>query len=120
MPHTEELSFPEFVDERGGLVAVEFPDLPFVPVRAFMVRGAPGGAERGNHVVRGAQVLVLQCGIVAIRVGADEDSLGEARQLDVAGEAILLTDGSFIRYLLPDDHSSILVFCELGFLPRED
>ena len=107
-----------YSDERGTLVTTEFSDVPFSVSRVFTVRGPEGGAVRGNHVVNGAQLLVLLGGTVTVLNGPDAEHLGDEILLTELGSRILLADGTYIRYTLPDAAASVLVFCELPFVVR--
>ncbi len=118
MPDHEVTETPSYTDERGTLIAAEFSDLPFAVARVFVVRGPKGGAVRGNHTVAGLQLLMLLSGTSTIESGTDADHLHHAVTLTEAGSRILLTDGTYIRYVLPDEHSSILVLCEQPFTAR--
>jgi hypothetical protein len=119
MTRADRPSFPHHRDERGDLIAVEFDQVPFEVKRIFMVRGPRGGSDRGNHIVLGQQVIILQSGTVSVQLGATQEALEDARTLEAPGEALVIPDGVFIRYHLPDEGSSILVLCERGFVPRE-
>jgi hypothetical protein len=109
---------PSYSDERGTLVTTEFSDVPFPVSRAFTVRGPEGGAVRGNHFVSGAQLLVLLGGSVSVLNGPDAEHLGDEILLTELGSRILLDDGTYIRYTLPDADASVLVFCERPFVAR--
>jgi UDP-2-acetamido-3-amino-2,3-dideoxy-glucuronate N-acetyltransferase len=66
-------------DLRGSLMAVEFADLPFVPVRVFSVSGVPGEHIRGSHAHREcAQLLICVSGSLSC-VADDGESREEVR-----------------------------------------
>ena len=118
MRTSEPTSSGVFTDERGTLIAAELADVPFDVARVFVVRGPEDGAERGNHTVNGAQLMLLLSGRIEVHTGADADHLGEPAVLDKPGARILLPDGAYIRYTMPDDDASILVLCERPFVAR--
>jgi WxcM-like, C-terminal len=109
---------PSYSDERGTLIVTELDDVPFSVRRIFTVRGPRGGAVRGNHAVAGAQLLVLLSGSAIIQNGSDAHRLGDGIELTEPGSRILLTHGSYVRYVLPSEESTILVLCELPFVAR--
>lgn len=107
-----------FSDERGTLIATELADVPFDVARVFVVRGPQGGADRGDHTVTGAQLIVLLSGVVEVHSGADAEHLTDDITLSEPGARVLLSDGSYIRYTLQDEDASILVLCERPFAAR--
>jgi hypothetical protein len=118
MRTSEPTSSGVFADERGTLIAAELADVPFDVARVFVVQAPEDGAERGNHTVNGAQLMVLLRGRIDVFTGIDAEHLGEPVILDQPGARILLPDGIYIRYTMPDDDASILVLCERPFVAR--
>jgi acetyltransferase-like isoleucine patch superfamily enzyme len=61
---------PHFGDLRGELAPLEFgPDLPFIPVRSFLVYGVPSDKVRGEHAHREChQFLIAAHGRLAVVV----------------------------------------------------
>ncbi|MCC0014910.1 MAG: FdtA/QdtA family cupin domain-containing protein [Rhodobiaceae bacterium] len=55
------LDFPVYEDARGALMPLAWPDVPFVPAHAFIVR-ARDGALRGGHGHRKAAQLLVRIG----------------------------------------------------------
>jgi len=108
-----------FTDDRGTLIAAELRDVPFAVSRVFTVRGPKGGAVRGNHAVHGAQLMVLVSGEVTVQNGEDADHLDSTVTLREPGQQILLAHGTYIRYTLPDESTSVLVLCERPFVARD-
>jgi hypothetical protein len=107
-----------FTDARGTLIATELSDIPFSVQRVFVVHGPEGGATRGEHVILGAEMLVLLSGRVTIFIGPSADDSGNGITLTAPGERILLEVGQYVRYVLPDAGSEILVLCEQAFVSR--
>ena len=64
-------------DARGLLAAAQHPgELPFVPVRVFIVTQSPTGTERGGHAHRSChQVLIATAGTVVVEYD-DVDGTG--------------------------------------------
>lgn len=60
-------------DARGLLTAAQYPEqLPFVPVRVFIVTDSPSGTERGGHAHRTChQVLIAISGTVVVEYDDD-------------------------------------------------
>lgn len=50
---------PLFEDERGALVPIEFPHMPFVPARMFVIRDVPVGTVRGRHALAEQRQLLI-------------------------------------------------------------
>ena len=74
---------------------------------------------RGNHSVDGAQLLTLLSGTVTVHSGRDADHLDDGVPLTEVGSRLLLADGTYIRYALPDENASVLVLCERPFTARD-
>ena len=61
-------------DMRGKLTAIEFADLPFMPVRAFTVFDVPSAEVRGEHAHREChQLLICVSGSLAVLVDDGHD-----------------------------------------------
>ncbi|MCW2759933.1 MAG: hypothetical protein JWR85_134 [Marmoricola sp.] len=112
MTHPRFGNHPVFVDSRGSLLSVEFPDVPFVVRRAFVVTGPPGGADRGDHPVPCGQAVVLISGSATFVVIAPDGALPAEFGLDEPGQTVVLRRGEYVRYRLHDEHSQILVLAE--------
>ncbi len=57
------LAVPEHRDARGALVAYEHPrQVPFVPVRTFVLYDVPAGARRGGHAHKACHELLIAFG----------------------------------------------------------
>jgi hypothetical protein len=106
------MEVPMFLDAGGTLVAIELDEVPFTVRRLFAVTGPEGGATRGNHRVSCTELIVLVSGTVTIRLGGDADSLDEKILLEAPGAALLVPEGVFLQYHLPDAESSIVVLAE--------
>ena len=107
----EILKFPVFHDTRGNLLPVEFSDIPFLPVRIFIVGDSPGKMERGGHFVRCTELVVLLSGKATFRLGAEGDSL-EILLLQSPGDSVLLYAEDYVRYHLEGADSRILVLTD--------
>ena len=53
------IQVPTFDDARGRLAPFEFNQLPFVPLRMFVVRDVPVGTTRGGHAHRSQRHLLI-------------------------------------------------------------
>jgi dTDP-4-dehydrorhamnose 3,5-epimerase-like enzyme len=64
------ISLPSFKDSRGTLLAGEFPtQLPFLPVRFFVISDVSATAIRGKHAHRSNhQLLICLTGSLRIRI----------------------------------------------------
>ena len=96
-------------DDRGVLVPIEFPDLPFEPRRAFTVSGVPAGTARGGHAHRsGRQFLVCPTGRVRVRL---RDRTGvETVVLDRPDQGLLIEPGVWSEQVYELDETVLLVF----------
>jgi dTDP-4-dehydrorhamnose 3,5-epimerase-like enzyme len=72
-------------DSRGLLTAAQHPEeLPFIPVRVFIVTNSPAGTERGGHAHRTChQVLIATAGTVVVEYD-DEDGTGSVTLSDAS------------------------------------
>jgi uncharacterized RmlC-like cupin family protein len=79
-------------DARGLLSAAEFPEqLPFAPLRVFIVTGSAVGTERGGHAHYSChQILVATAGTVVVEYD-DDDGTSE----------ITLSDATDFLYIPP-------------------
>ncbi len=110
----DEHRFEVFRDDRGALLPVSLASVPFPVRRVFVVTESAGRPVRGNHIVPCRQLLILVSGSVSVTVG-DPDSTGMVGRLETAGESILLEPGSFVRYTLLNERSTLLVLAEDEF-----
>jgi hypothetical protein len=54
------INLPKFLDERGNLTFLQFPDhLPFEVERTFWIYGIPGGEKRGGHAYKIQQEVII-------------------------------------------------------------
>lgn len=84
---------PNYRDLRGSLVAMEFvDDLPFTPVRTFVVFSVPGGEVRGEHAHREcAQFLIAAHG--ALTVVVDDGTHSTEVSLDSPTRGLYIPPG---------------------------
>lgn len=70
-------------DGRGLLTAAQYPEeVPFVPVRVFIVTQSPSGTERGGHAHRAChQLLIAIAGTVVVEYD-DEAGTGSVTLSD--------------------------------------
>jgi UDP-2-acetamido-3-amino-2,3-dideoxy-glucuronate N-acetyltransferase len=86
----ELIDIPRFQDARGTLAVTEFTDdLPFRPVRQFVVTGVPAGAVRGQHAHRKLQELLI-CARGSFSVTLDDGHSRVTVPLDAKGPALHL------------------------------
>ena len=102
-------------DSRGLLSAIQYPgQLPFVPLRAFIITKSPVGTERGGHAHRTChQLLIATAGSVAVQY---DDDLGTNDRVLFAGNHGLHIPPlawATQRYLSPD--ASLLVLASHAY-----
>lgn len=101
-----------YVDGRGMLLPIELDDLPFVPVRLFVVVGPADGATRGGHDVPCRQLLVLLSGRAEVRYDGDTTELAEP------GATLLMGPGGHVDYDLAPGGSTVLVLADAAYDPE--
>ena len=110
------LDLPIHLDARGGLVEMDFRNLPFVPKRAFIVEGAEAGSIRGGHAhKRCQQILVCVSGVVTV-----ETLCGDQRAthvLDSPARALLIPARIWARQIYGDCPSRLLVLASHHYDP---
>ena len=64
------IPFRQFVDSRGKLTVGQFPDqLPFTPVRFFVIAGVSENVSRGQHAHKSnQQILVCLSGSLTVKL----------------------------------------------------
>jgi hypothetical protein len=108
-----------FRDDRGALLPVSLASAPFPVKRVFVVTDSVGQPVRGNHLVPCRQLLILVSGSVSVSVGEDDSSVVVSR-LDTVGETLFLEPGTFVRYTLSNEHSTVLVLAEDEFTATDE
>jgi len=84
------ISMRQFVDSRGKLIAGQYPDqLPFTPVRFFVISGVPAGELRGQHAHKSnQQILICVAGGLSVRL--HDGDKWEDHSLRPNGEGLLV------------------------------
>jgi mannose-6-phosphate isomerase-like protein (cupin superfamily) len=90
------LKFAAFDDERGRVVPIEHahPDLPFTPVRSFVICNVPQGRSRAGHRTTCDEVLTLVSGSLTVEVKEGEGV--ERHPLAAPGESLHVREGTWI------------------------
>jgi acetyltransferase-like isoleucine patch superfamily enzyme len=110
---------PNFRDLRGSLTAVEFPaDLPFVPVRSFIVYHVPNEKVRGEHAhVNCEQLLIAAQG--RLNVVIDNGKISREICLDSPEYGLYIPPMVWsVQYKFSND-SALLVFASQSY-DKED
>lgn len=109
------MHYPLVADARGSLLPLEWPHLPFSPVRAFVVT-APDGAVRGGHAHRsGEQLLVRIAG--SIEVETRYRGKTEKMCLDANANALLIGAPVWARQSYRGPDATLLVLAEAPYDP---
>jgi WxcM-like, C-terminal len=104
-----------FEDDRGCLLPLEWPDLPFSPIRAFVVT-APDGAVRGGHAHHSGEQLLIRIG-GAIEVEARYDDKMEQVYLDAHSNAVLIGARVWARQTYHGRDATLLVLANVPYEP---
>lgn len=102
------LQLSDHADQRGNLLALDFPDLPFEPRRSFVVHGAPRGTVRGGHAHKhGSQLLICLSGAVVVEMRFDGDV--QRVELSTRTRALLLGAGVWAQQHYSGPNAILLV-----------
>jgi dTDP-4-dehydrorhamnose 3,5-epimerase-like enzyme len=109
----------QFVDNRGKLIAGEYPDqLPFTPVRFFAISNVPAGELRGQHAHKSnQQILVCLSGGLALRLHDGEK--WERYCLKPNGEGVLVPPLHFGEISTFEPETTLLVLASEVYDPDE-
>ena len=105
-------------DDRGTLVPVELTDVDLDVRRVFTVVGRAGGVRRGDHRLTCRELIVLAGGRAEVETGPGPEGPFERRVLAEPGEYLDVPRGTWLRYLLEDAASVLLVLAEEPFDQR--
>ncbi len=103
-------------DDRGELVPIYFDQIPFHPVRAFMVR-APAGVSRGGHAYRaGGQILMRVSGEIHVELFWRNEE--KTIVLGAESNAMLIASPVWSRQTYRGDSPCLMVFCDTPYDPN--
>lgn len=107
------------LDERGILSAAQYPDqLPFEPVRVFIVTKSPSGTTRGGHAHRRChQILVATAGLV--RVEYDDSDGSGSITLDSATSGLYVPPLAWAKQTYLTEGASIVVLASHLYDPDD-
>lgn len=108
-------SFPGFTDDRGTLVPIELDHVGFDVRRVFTVAGPPHGSTRGQHASTCRELIVLASGEAEVTLGVG--AMARTVVLTRPGETAEVSPGEYIRYLLRDACSVIVVLADEAYRP---
>lgn len=110
---------PRFSDLRGALVAMEYDrDLPFVPVRSFLVHDVPGEEVRGEHAHRWCSQLLLAAH-GGLSVVVDDGTESTEVRLDRPDRGLLVPAGVWaVQYRFSSD-AVLCVFASHAYDPAD-
>ena len=102
---------PRHSDERGTLIPVNPPHLPFRVARAFVIEQVPPGTSRGGHAHRTArQFLVAPAGRVEVEMHFRSEEATVV--LGAEGDALLIERGVWSRQTYLEETSRLVVFAD--------
>lgn len=102
-------------DERGLLTAAQYSDqLPFAPIRIFIVTQSPAGTIRGGHAHRTChQILVATAGRVVVEF--DDDGGTQSFVLGDATKALHLPPLVWARQTYATEGASLVVLASHAY-----
>ncbi len=102
---------PRHSDDRGTLIPVNPPHLPFLVARGFIIDRVPPGTCRGGHAHRTSrQFLVAPAG--RVRVDMRFQSEEATVVLGAEGNALLIEPGVWASQTYLDETSRLVVFVD--------
>lgn len=102
--------FGKLQDEFGYLIPIHFSELPFLPVRAFLVGDVPEGAVRGNHAHKTChQLLVCISGKILCEM-TKSDGSSDSVLLDVPETVLHMPPNTWGKQTYIEPNSQLLVF----------
>ena len=107
---------PGFENDKGLLIPIEFHQLPFHPVRAFLVH-APSGTSRGEHGHKtGQQILIRLSGEIEIDLcwQNEEKSVVLGRE----NNAVLISSPVWARQTYHGEGPCLMALCDTPYDPN--
>ena len=106
-----------FTDPRGTLTLVPFEEIPFAPIRVYVLHSMPAGARRGGHACRVQRRLLVgltgRCTVVL------DDGRHSRRRSLGGGDMLLIEPGTWHEIETVDDAAAILVFADGAYDPTD-
>lgn len=106
-----------FEDARGRLTLIPWDEVPFTPVRGYVLSEIPLGACRGGHALR-SQHRFLICLSGTAEVILDDGAQADQRTL-AAPETLLVAPGTWLQLRALDERLSVLVLADGPYEPAE-
>lgn len=102
-------------DSRGLLSAAQHPEqLPFIPIRVFIVTDSPSGTERGGHAHRSChQILIAISGTVVVEY--DDDTGTRSVELSNATEGLHIPPLAWAKQTYATDGASLMVLASHAY-----
>lgn len=105
------------IDSIGCLMPVEFKDLPFVPVRIFLVKNVPAGAQRGGHAHK-QTVQYLFCMQGKIKVLLNDGASANEFILE-KGQGCMVNKMVWDAQMFLTGDDVLMVFCSTVYDPTD-
>lgn len=103
-------------DERGSLLPFAFDELPFTPVRAFVVKGVPTGTVRGRHAhLSGRQWLICVSGAIRMLMRSPSERI--ELTLDADDVALMIGPGIWCQQTYLTSDAVLLAFASDPYDP---
>ncbi len=119
VPGATIVTLSEHGDARGALSVGDFnKDLPFVPMRYFLVYGAPAGKVRGEHAHRECKQFLL-CTHGAMRVALDDGAHRDEVLLDAPNVGLYVPPMVWASQFDHSPGAVLLVFASHAYDPAD-
>jgi len=107
---------PGFENEKGLLIPIEFQQLPFQPVRVFLVH-SPSGATRGEHGHKtGRQILIRVSGEIKIDLCWQYEE--KSVVLGLENNAVLIASPVWARQTYYGEDPCMMALCDTPYDPN--
>jgi UDP-2-acetamido-3-amino-2,3-dideoxy-glucuronate N-acetyltransferase len=109
------VNFKNYKDSRGELMPIPFKDVPFAPVRTFIVHNVPKNMVRGRHAhYKTKQFLICVKGCIEVLL---DDGLDKHTIILNVGESCLIDKGIWDEQKFLTGEDVLLVLCSTEYDP---
>jgi dTDP-4-dehydrorhamnose 3,5-epimerase-like enzyme len=107
------INFPNFEDERGNLLPIEFENLNFIPKRVFFINNVPKNCERGGHAhFETKQFIICLKGEIEVIL---DDGHNESQFVLKKNQGGLIPNLIWDKQKFLEEDSELLVLCSTSY-----